>query len=79
MGNPPYFREEGEEDEPRTRGKWVRFGDRNVPNEKPILRDFIEPAGRHAKNLYNLYVYFWRLALWKMFENPNVSGLASSA
>jgi hypothetical protein len=71
MGNPPYFREEGEADEPLTRGKWVRFGD---PNERPILRDFTEPAGGHALNLYNLYVYFWRWTLWKMFENPNSAG-----
>jgi hypothetical protein len=25
--------------------------------------------GIHVKNLYNLYVYFWRWTLWKMFEN----------
>jgi len=25
--------------------------------------------GGDAKNLYNLYVYFWRWALWKVFEN----------
>ncbi len=74
MGNPPYFREEGEEDEARTRGKWVRFGDQNVPNERPIIKDFTEPAGGHAKNLYNLYVYFWRWTLWKMFENPQAAG-----
>ncbi len=74
MGNPPYFREEAEEDELRTRGKWVRFGDPNVPGEKPILKDFTELAGRDAKSLYNLYVYFWRWTLWKMFENPHASG-----
>jgi hypothetical protein len=74
MGNPPYFREEAEANEPRTRGKWVRFGDPNVPNERAILKDFTEPAGAHAQNLYNLYVYFWRWALWKMFENPQASG-----
>jgi len=79
MGNPPYFREEGEEDEPRTRGKWVRFGDPNVPGETPILDDFLRPAresdaGVHLKNLYNLYVYFWRWTLWKMFENQHAAG-----
>lgn len=26
--------------------------------------------GGHLKNLYNDYVYFWRWALWKTFENP---------
>ena len=39
-----------------------------------ILKDFIAPAtaaghGVHIKNLYNLYVYFWRWALWKVFEH----------
>ena len=44
-----------------------------------ILRDFVDPvkeAGRggHLKNLYNLYVYFWRWALWKVFEQKPASG-----
>ncbi len=25
-------------------------------------------AGAHAKHLRNLYVYFWRWAAWKVFE-----------
>ncbi|MGH7952379.1 MAG: type ISP restriction/modification enzyme, partial [Limisphaerales bacterium] len=46
---------------------------------RPILQDFIEPAseagaGVHVKNLYNDYVYFWRWALWKLFENPDANG-----
>ena len=71
MGNPPYFREEsGDDGGEKTRGKWVRFGDENKPGEHPILQDFLaESVGGHAKNLYNLYVYFWRWTLWKMFEN----------
>jgi len=44
-----------------------------------ILRSFIDPAitaghGVHIKNLYNLYVYFWRWALWKVFEYETSSG-----
>jgi len=40
---------------------------------KSILSNFVAPAttaghGVHVKNLYNLYVYFWRWALWKVFE-----------
>lgn len=74
MGNPPYFREESEDGEEKTRDKWVRFGDPKKKKEgkadPPILRDFItESVGGHAKNLFNLYVYFWRWTLWKMFEN----------
>ena len=42
--------------------------------ERAILKDFLDPAkaaghGVRLKNLYNLYVYFWRWALWKAFEH----------
>jgi predicted helicase len=30
--------------------------------------------GVHIKNLYNLYVYFWRWALWKVFEHETALG-----
>ncbi|MXY80591.1 MAG: N-6 DNA methylase [Gemmatimonadetes bacterium] len=44
-----------------------------------ILKDFLDPAlaaghGGHVKNLYNLYVYFWRWALWKVFEQSTAEG-----
>ncbi len=44
-----------------------------------ILKDFLNPAlaaghGVHVKNLYNLYVYFWRWALWKVFEQDTAEG-----
>ena len=47
--------------------------------QRPILRDFLDPVisaghGGHLKNLYNLYVYFWRWALWKVFEQGSGSG-----
>ena len=47
--------------------------------ELAILKDFIDPArssghGVRVKNLYNLYVYFWRWALWKVFENDAAEG-----
>ena len=43
------------------------------------VKDFINPArssghGVRVKNLYNLYVYFWRWALWKVFENDAAEG-----
>jgi len=46
---------------------------------RSILRGFIDPAtaaghGVHVKNLYNLYVYFWRWALWKVFEHKTARG-----
>ena len=80
VGNPPYFREQADDGSANTRGKWVRFGDststsaaarRASAGGRPILDDFIAFAPAvHVKNLYNLYVYFWRWTLWKMFEQP---------
>ena len=73
LGNPPYDRHEAATgDNGERTGAWVRWGD-NGKDADAILRDFIEPviaAGRggQLKNLYNLYVYFWRWALWKVFE-----------
>ena len=47
-----------------------------------ILEDFLRPAretgaGGHLKNLYNDYVYFWRWALWKVFERGEGAGIVS--
>lgn len=68
VGNPPYDRHDAED---TTRGGWVRYGD---SGKDGILDDFFAPVreagdGGHLKNLYNDYVYFWRWALWKTFEN----------
>jgi hypothetical protein len=77
IGNPPYFRqviEPGEEGVERL-GGWVRYGDGNEPG---ILEDFVRDAPAvHVKNLYNLYVYFWRWALWKVFESQPQAGIVS--
>jgi hypothetical protein len=55
----------------------VRFGDGGKEGES-IFKSFLKPLealgwGVHAKNLYNDYVYFWRWALWKVFENKYLS------
>lgn len=78
LGNPPYDRHEAvgelnQESRART-GGWVRWGDEGDP-DAAILSAFIDPAklaghGGDLKNLYNLYVYFWRWAIWKVFEQP---------
>lgn len=79
IGNPPYDRHEAATPENGHRtGSWVRYGDTGS-EDNPILDDFIDPVksrrGRTAlKSLYNLYVYFWRWALWKVFENEHSSG-----
>ncbi len=44
-----------------------------------LYKSFIKPAmdaghGGDVKNLYNLYIYFWRWALWKVFEHDTSPG-----
>ena len=44
-----------------------------------LLASFTKPAkeaghGGDLKNLYNSYIYFWRWALWKLFEQPAAKG-----
>ena len=79
LGNPPYDRHQaGTRENASAAGGWVRWGDPGS-NDAPLLADFIDPAktgghGIHLKNLYNLYVYFWRWALWKVFEHETARG-----
>ena len=79
LGNPPYDRHQaGARESAAAAGGWVRWGDPGA-SEPPLLADFIDPAktgghGIHLKNLYNLYVYFWRWALWKVFEHETARG-----
>ncbi|WP_430431853.1 type ISP restriction/modification enzyme [Oceanicaulis sp.] len=91
LGNPPYDRQQIDADDTTTKrkGGWVRFGDQieggakqEEQGERPIFRDFTEPAtnagaGVHLKNLYNDYVYFWRWALWRLFEQQNCGGVVT--
>ena len=82
IGNPPYDRQQildstGE----KRKGGWIRYGDEGSA-DKPLLDDFLEPLtesdmGVHAKNLYNDYIYFWRWALWKVFETGSGPGIVS--
>ena len=77
LGNPPYDRHEAATSDNQARtGNWIRWGD---DGERAIFQDFLSPVidaghGGHVKNLYNLYVYFWRWALWKVFEHPKAPG-----
>ena len=63
IGNPPY------KEKAKGRGGWVED-----PGLKKvgILQDWQPPVkwgvGAHAKHLRNLYIYFWRWAAWKVFE-----------
>jgi hypothetical protein len=72
LGNPPYDRH----DAASPLGGWVRHG---AEAETAPLENFLAPArdaghGVHLKNLYNLYVYFWRWAVWKVFEQDSATG-----
>lgn len=69
--------------DPLSRGK--RFGSMSVKTrlarrqEDSLLADFSKPVsdaghGGTLKNLYNKYVYFWRWALWKVFEQEAAEG-----
>lgn len=78
IGNPPYDRHiAATRDNRAMTGGWVRWGEDGAGH--PILDDFIDPVkaagkGGDLKNLYNLYVYFWRWALWKTFEHDLANG-----
>ncbi len=79
IGNPPYNRHEAKTAANHAlTGAWVSCGEEGA-DIRPIFEDFVEPAkladhGQHLKNLYNLYVYFWRWALWKVFEHSTAAG-----
>ena len=85
LGNPPYDRQQidvGDEAE-RRKGGWVRYGgDEDDTKTTPILDAFLKPVrqagqGQHANSLYNDYVYFWRWALWKVFDSAQNGGIVS--
>jgi len=79
LGNPPYRRHEAAADDNKARtGGWIRWGDDGKGGDA-IFRDFLDPAiaaghGVRVHNLYNLYVYFWRWALWKVFDHETAPG-----
>ncbi len=82
IGNPPYNRQQiSDGSQEKRKGGWIRFGE--TGNEgNALLRDFLDPLtegglGVHAKNLYNDYIYFWRWALWKVFESKPGPGMVS--
>ena len=81
LGNPPYYRQQIEPGDSgvEREGGWVRFGEEGSGG---ILSDFVDPAtatgqGQHVKNLYNLYVYFWRWAIWKVLDSTDGPGIVS--
>ena len=84
IGNPPYHRQNEKRasgDEYQQSGGWVRFGRAGQVNNRPIFNDFsdvVEKKDRkHLKNIYNDYVYFWRWALWRLFDKQQCGGIVN--
>lgn len=85
IGNPPYDREQkASGDGGKRKGGVVRYG---VPGMDPLLDDVINPMraaglGKHVKNLYNDYVYFWRWATWQTTQHipgPGITAFISAS
>jgi predicted helicase len=68
VGNPPYDREQQDVGSTgKRKGGIARYG---VPGVPPLMNAVLEPLsaaglGKHAKNAYNDYVYFWCWAAWQ--------------
>ncbi|WP_460364591.1 type ISP restriction/modification enzyme [Actinocorallia lasiicapitis] len=63
IGNPPY------KDKAEGLGGWIEDG--AAGKGDPPLKDFrLEGNGRYEHVLKNLYLYFWRWATWKVFDEP---------
>jgi Type ISP C-terminal specificity domain len=82
LGNPPYERLSAEDEKGQEKGGWVVHGEGGGAGSAPIFSAFLDPAREmamfsHIASLYNLYVYFWRWALWKVFESPSVEGASN--
>ena len=82
LGNPPYDRHEAADPNDaasRARsGSWVRWGEQG-DSSGAILKFFLERDitvghGVDLKNLFNLYVYFWRWALCNVMEHTTANG-----
>ena len=80
IGNPPYGREQQEVGyRGKRKGGVVRHGAEMV---EPLINDVIVPMqmaglGRYVANLYNLYVFFWRWAVWQATELPSGPGVVA--
>lgn len=67
VGNPPY------KDKARGTAPWIEQRRSKKPTPEDLLRPSLDDfrmagQGRIEHHLSNLYVYFWRWALWRAFE-----------
>ena len=91
LGNPPYDRGQRSDSDAEKlhKGGWVRYGDQTLggadaalQGNRPIFDDFLDPAKKAGKGMnlqviFNDYVYFWRWALWRLFEQQACGGIVS--
>lgn len=80
IGNPPYERLSAISEEGAEKGGWVVHGEGGGGDS--LFKHFSVPARKHTavghlRSLYNLYTFFWRWALWKVFEAPNVDATSN--
>ncbi|MDE0120292.1 MAG: hypothetical protein OXS33_01000 [bacterium] len=80
IGNPPYDREQRTVgDTGKRKGGVVRYGAAGL---KPLLNDVTGPLkdaglGNLAPSVHNLYVYFWRWAVWQATQLPPGPGIVA--
>jgi hypothetical protein len=94
VGNPPYRRLKADRAGAKApAGGWVTNGTLGKPwprgrRDQALLDDVVAASNAHTifshvASLYNLYVYFWRWAIWKAFEQhgdgPAVVGFITAA
>lgn len=79
IGNPPYDRVESE-----GTGGFITARTRGTQAEgfRSLFDDIFDDAKKHVifsahASLYNLYVYFWRWAIWKVFEQNTGPAIVS--
>ncbi len=80
IANPPYDREQKDpEATAKRKGGIARYG---VPGVAPLMKAVLDPLtaaglGKHAKNAYNDYVYFWCWATWQAVTKQDGPGVVA--
>ena len=84
VGNPPYGRTAKTASlSTGSTSNVICDGVVGVGSGRPLLDAYLEPlkreglSGKHARSLYNLYVYFWRWATWQVVERRQSPGVVA--
>ncbi len=69
--DPRRFKDRHDREQAKGLGGWIEPGNEHSGDPAPLTA-WMPPrqwgVGAHAKHLRNLYVYFWRWATWKVFD-----------